>query len=79
MLDDCHLYRRTDLIGIITLLRQGSVHIEPGSQLYEGGNVMICSLVLCLAHIGTSVDLARSKGLSHTGLLGEGQGFLLKS
>ena len=30
--------------GIISLLRQGSMHIEPGSQLYNGGNVMILFL-----------------------------------
>ena len=30
--------------GIISLLRQGSMHIEPGSQLYDGGNVMILFL-----------------------------------
>ena len=29
---------------IISLLRQGSMHIEPGSQLYDGGNVMILFL-----------------------------------
>ena len=33
--------------GIITLLWQGSVHIEPGSQLYEGGNVIILFLSIC--------------------------------
>ena len=30
--------------GIISLLRQGSMHIEPGSQLYNGGNIMILFL-----------------------------------
>ena len=30
--------------GIISLLWQGSMHIEPGSQLYNGGNVMILFL-----------------------------------
>ena len=30
--------------GIISLLRQGSMHIEPGSQLYDRGNVTILFL-----------------------------------
>ena len=30
--------------GIISLLQQGSMHIEPGSQLYDGGNVIILFL-----------------------------------
>ena len=30
--------------GIISLLQQGSMHIEPGSQLYNGGNVTILFL-----------------------------------
>ena len=30
--------------GIISLLQQGSMHIEPGSQLYDRGNVMILFL-----------------------------------
>ena len=30
--------------GIISLLRQGSMHIEPGSQLYDGGNITVLFL-----------------------------------
>ena len=43
---------------IISLLQQGSMHIEPGSQLYNGGNVMIlflgCALFLILSFHATS-------------------------
>ena len=38
---------------IITLLQHESVHIEPGSQLYKGGNVMILFLGLSLFLIST--------------------------